>query len=216
MTNPPVIARRQLRLAAVEALSLLEASNAVSLLDSPGVWPSQPENMPAVLVRATRTGKEAISRSTTNFTGTVTIEIEARVRGSTAEAAQDAIELLDAQVEQALLTNTAFVAMAQQISIEAETEVTAEGTTYIASTRMQLRCEVAETFDPIDDAPEALQPVAPPLEGVDLHADLRNIYDPTGTYGESLFADAIQPAPRQSGPDGRDEGAVQFNFTTST
>lgn len=214
MTTSPILARRQLRLAALQALVVLQLSDAVKQLDSPGTWMSQPEKMPAVLVRSPRTSKETMSRSTSNFTSTIVLEIETRITGATAQEAQDSIEQLDALVEQALLSNVAFVALSQQISIDTETEITAEARNHIAGTRMHVRCELPETFDPISDAPEVLQPVAPPLEGVDLHADLVATFDPNGVYGDVLFPTAVQPTPRTSGPDGRDEGGFEINFST--
>ena len=210
----PVLARRRIRLAALQALKVLETTGDVKVLDSPGVWTVQPDKAPAVLLRVARTSKETLSVSTTNFTSTVLVEIETKLTAANGEAAQNAIEQLDAQVEQALLTNTAFVALTQRISIEADTKITSEARNHVAGTEMLIRCELVETFDPIEDAPDALQPAAPPLEGADLHADLAGTFDPLGIYGDALFGDAIQPAPRQSGPDGRDEGAVQFNFST--
>jgi hypothetical protein len=50
---------------------------------------------------------------------------------------------------------------------------------------------------------------------VNLHADLISQFDPLGVYGALLFPDAVQPAPRTAGPDGRDEGYVEINFPTS-
>lgn len=196
------------------ALGVLETSGAAKLLDSPGSWASQPDKMPAVLVRTPRTSKESMGRSTSNFTSTVTLEIETRLPAASAQAAQDGVEVLDALVEQALLTNVAFVALTQEIRIETDTEITAEARNHIAGTRMLVRCELAECFDPIEDAPDQLQPVAPPLEGADVHVDLVSVYDPQGVYGDVLFPAAVQPAPRQSGPDGRDEGALQINLST--
>jgi hypothetical protein len=213
MTTPS-LARREIRCAALQALKVLEITGGVKVINSPGTWTVQPGNAPTVLLRVSRTSKEPISQSTTNFTSTVWLEIETKLTAATGEEAQEAIEDLDALVEQALLTNTAFVKLSQRISIEAETKVVSEARNHVAGTEMLVRCELVETFDPIADAPEALQPVAPPLEGATLHADLASQFDPEGIYGDVLFPQAVQPPPRTSGPDGRDEGGFEVNFPT--
>jgi hypothetical protein len=212
---PPMLARSCIRRAALGALKVLETTGGVKVINSPGVWTVQPEKTPTVLLRVSRTSKDAISSSTTNFMSTVLVEIESKLIAATGEDAQAAIEELDALVEQALLTNTDFVKLSQRISIEAETQITSEARNHVAGTQMLVRCELIETFDPIADAPDALQPAAPPLEGVNLHADLVSQFDPLGVYGDVLFPDAVQPAPRTAGPDGRDEGYVEINFPTS-
>lgn len=208
----PVLARRQIRLAALQALKVLETTGGVKVINSPGVWTVQPDKAPTVLLRVSRTSKEAMSAATSNFVSTVLIEIETKLTAPTGEAAQDELEDLDALVEQALLTNTAFVALSQRISIEASSEIVSESRNHVAGTDMLVRCELVESFDPIADAPDALQPVAPPLAGVSLHADLASQFDPAGLYGDVLFPQAVQPAPRSSGPDGRDEGGFETNF----
>lgn len=199
----------------MSALAVVETAGAVKLLDSPGSWASQTDKAPAVLARSRRTGKELLSPGTSNFVSTIMLEIETRLIAANSQAAQDAIEELDALVEQALFTNIAFMSLVQKIWLETETEITAESRNHIAGTRWELRCELVETFDPIADAPDQLQPVAPPFDGMDLHADLVNVFDSQGVYGDGvLFPASVQPAPRESGPDGRDEGALQINFPT--
>lgn len=210
----PALARRRIRHAALKALKVLETTGGVKVINSPGVWTVQPEKAPTVLLRVSRTSKEQLSESTTNFKSTVLVEIETKLTAANGEDAQEAIEDLDASVEQALLTCTEFVKLSQRISIDAETQITSEARNHVAGTQMLVRCELVESFDPICDAPEALQPVAPPLEGVDLHADLVSQFDPLGIYGDVLFPQAVQPAPRTSGPDGRDEGGFEINFST--
>ena len=68
-------------------------------------------------------------------------------------------------------------------------------------------------FDPFNDAPLCLQPVLPDLAGLGIHVDLVSQFDAAGTYVGSLFPSSVAPAPRQSGPDGRDEGALNFNLS---
>jgi len=204
-----MLARRQLRLAAQDALT---AAKLGAVIDAPGDWVTQPEKMPAVLMRATRGSKVPMTAGPAQFTTTVTVELESRVVASTAPAAQDAIDALDQLVEVALFTNPQFVGITQRIYVETETEVTAEGRNHFGATKWAIRCECVDAFDPIWDAPEALQPVGAPLEGMDLHADLVNVYDATGTYLSAAFPGAAAPAPRTAGPDGRDEGGLSINL----
>jgi hypothetical protein len=142
----------------------------------------------------------------------VTLEIESRAAGANAAAAQDAIELLDFAIEQALFTNYALVSLVQQMNIDSETEITADGRVHFGATKMTIRCEICEVFDPLLDAPAPLQPVAVPLAGVNLHVDMIGTFDPNGTYLNPPFPSSVTPAPRSSGPDGRDEGALNINF----
>jgi hypothetical protein len=209
MSSPPMTARRQLRLAVLAALK--NATSAVAI-DSPGDWTTQPPNMPAILVRSPRGSKEAFCRGAFNFTSTVAVEIETKVLGKTGPEAQDNLEAFDAEVEAALFTNHAFIALVQQVTIDVESEVSSEGRHHYGGTKFTIRCEVAEAFDPVYDAPSAFQPVAVSLDGMNVHADLVNVFDPNGTYPNGAFPAATLPAPRGAGPDGRDEGGLSINF----
>ena len=209
MSAAPIAARRQLRLAAVAALT---GTTSAKTVDSPGDWTTQAPNMPAVLVRAPRGSKEAMCRGASDFTSTVAIEIETKVLGKSGPEAQDLLEALDAEVEQALFTNHALVSLVQQFTVDIESEVSSDGRHHYGGSKWTVRCEIAEAFDPIYDAPAALQPVAVPLVGMNIHADLVGTFDPTGTYPGSTFPGSVAPAPRTAGPDGRDEGGLTINL----
>ena len=57
---------------------------------------------------------------------------------------------------------------------------------------------------------ELYEPNAPiDLQTITLNVDLQNIFDATGTYSNPPFPAAVVPAPRTTGPDGRDEGYVE-------
>lgn len=209
MSAIPILARRELRLAVLAALQGVTSAQSV---ESPGDWTTQPPSMPAVLVRAPRGSKEAVCRGAPNFTSTVAVEIETRVLGKSGPEAQDRLEALDCEVELALFTNHALVQMVQQFTVDIESEVSADGRHHYGGSKWTIRCEFAEAFDPIYDAPAAWQPVAVPLDGIDIHADLAGTFDVTGTYPGSDFASSIAPAPRTAGPDGRDEGGLTINL----
>lgn len=59
------------------------------------------------------------------------------------------------------------------------------------------------------------QPPAIPLLDITIHADLENIYSPTGAFVPSPDAPHYTPttSPRTTGPDGRDEGALNLPLT---
>jgi|GEM_PF-6774630 len=170
MSYIPVTARRKIRSAAMNALSVLRSTNRVRLLASPGLLPSQSETMPALLVRVSYANKETLTASRPDFTTTVTLEMESRLTAATGEVAQDQIEDLDARIEQALLTNLDFVGLTQRITIETSTEMTSEARDVIAWTKWSVRCELVEIFDPVFEAPDSLEPVAVPLTEVTIDA----------------------------------------------
>lgn len=209
MSGAQVLARRQLRLAAAAAIAGAQLGAG---LDSPGDLVSQPERMPIVLLRATRGNKEPLGAGAVEFTSTVVLELESRATGLTSVEAQDAIDDLDFAIEQALLTNQDFVGLTQRIYIDTETEITSEGRIHFGATKWAIRCELCEVYDPIFGAPAALMPVAVDLLGADVQVDLVSTFDPLGTYPAGTFAAEVKPAPRQSGPDGRNEGALSINL----
>lgn len=209
MSDAPITARREIRLAVLAALRNVPSAKDI---DSPGDWTTQLANLPAVQVRAPRGSKEPLGRGAPSYTSAILIEIETKVLGKTGAEAQDLLEALDAEVEVALLTNHALVAMTQQISFEIESEINAEARHHYGGSKWSVRCEVAEVFDAIYDAPAAVQPVAVPFEGMSIHADLGNVFDANGNYASAVFPAAVMPAPRAAGPDGRDEGGLSINF----
>jgi hypothetical protein len=205
-----MLARRQIRLA---ALAALQGAALGAFIYTPGNLTSQPEKLPAVLLRAARGGKEPFTAASCDYTSTVQLEIESRVAGYSGEEAQDGIDALDAAIEQALLTNSAFTGLTQRIHVDVETEITAEGRLNFGATKWLLRCELVEVFDPVFGVPASVPPVAVPLDGIDLHVDLAGTFDANGTYPmPGPFIYPVAPAPRNSGPDGRDEGALTIDL----
>jgi hypothetical protein len=210
----PMLARRQLRLAVVAALQAIPGLN----VQSPGDWNTPPAQLPAALVRTSNDRKDAQGTQQPEFTTAVSVDILLRVQAITQAAAQDALEALGYQVEKALFTNYAIVGMLSRISsVDTDTEITAEGSAQFGRASIRMVGECFESFDSTeaDPAPSAW-PVVPaptvPLESVGVHADLVNVYDPSGTYTPSADAPPYTPtaAPRTSGPDGRDEGALDI------
>lgn len=202
------LVRRQFRQAVFVAL---ERSAIGALLDALSDWAVQPEKMPLVRVRAGECDKQQLGRGVPNFTSSVLIEIESYAAGQTAIGAQDAIEALDEKIEIALLTNHDLVSITQKIDLATRTTINAEARQHFSMTQWRIRFECIEEFHPFD-APASMQPVATTLNQVNIHLDLANVVDLSGTYPDAPFPQAISPVPRQSGPDGRNEGCVTIQF----
>ena len=204
MANPPILASRQLRLAAIAAL---QAASLDAQIESPGDWQTPSERLPMILLRMARERKESTSKGMPTFTTTSVMELSARLEATSEIAAQDAIEALGARIEQALLTNYSLISLVQQVAfIERSIEVTATGRHHVGEFKMAVGFEVFEAFDVLDvSPPEALTEIG-------VHVDLAAPFDANGTYANPPFPDAVSPAPRTSGPDGRDEGYLDIQF----
>lgn len=223
MTAPaqPMLARRQLRLAVVGALQAVQAANQIQTIDSPGDWNTPPEKLPAILVRGGRGRKDSVVRGMAEFNTVILLELEARIAATTAAAAQDAIEALAYVIENTVYNDYNVVGMVQQFaSVDEEFEVTADGGKHYGGVKMAISCEMFEAFDPTAAAPAASQWPAPEvvpvtLTSMGIHLDATNVYDPSGTYTPSTDAPPYTPtpAPRTTGPDGRDEGALSIPLT---
>lgn len=208
MADLLMTARRQVRLAVLAALS---GASLGATIQCPGDWETPPSKLPAILMRVSGDRKESIMRGPPEFTTTVTVEIEARVEAATAEAAQDALEALCYAIECAIFTNYALTSIIQQVaSIDSVIDITADGRRQLGGAMMTFAFELVEVFDPVLQSP--VQPVAVPLTEVQLHNDMLGTFDPAGTYANPPFPASVTPAPRTTGPDGRDEGALDINL----
>ncbi len=213
MAGELMLARRQIRLAALAALTGEQFAGVT--VDSPGDWSTPPELLPAILLRAPDDRKESIGKGAPQFTSTCTIEIEARVEERTGSAAQDAIEALCLCIEMALLTNNDLIRIINQVvSVESRTEISSEGRTHFGGARMLFAFEVPEMFDsygaPGAPPGEPLTGLPIPLHSFGLHLDAGAPFDSRGNYPDARFPAA--PAPRTAGPDGRDEGALNIDL----
>ena len=218
----PMLGRRQLRLAVLGALNSASlAVNGVPVtIMSPGDWTVIPEELPAIIVRTANESKTSFNKGgAPRFVTTCVLEVKAIVEESTAEAAQDSIEALWYAVENAILQNYSVIAMLDQVAgIDSGLEISAEGSRHLAGIAGAFRCEFPETaYDITQDEPEATQwpndpPPPAPLDAVSVVADLTNVFDATGTYTDPSFPQAVTPAPRTQGPDGRAEGTINEEF----
>lgn len=205
MATELMLARRQIRLAALAALTGEQFAGVN--IESPGDWNTPPEQLPAILLRAPDDRKESIGKGAPQFTSTCTIELEARVGAATDAAAQDAIEALCLVIEMALLTNDDLIRIVSQVvSVESRTEVTSDGRIHFGGARMLFAFEVPEMFDSFGAPGGAPGGVPVPLLSFGLHLDAGAPFDATANYPDARFS--VAPAPRTAGPDGRDEGAL--------
>lgn len=154
------------------------------------------------------------------FNSTVGIEVKAVVTATTAENAQNYLELLWYFVENALLVDFTITNSVQCVSsVESQFDVVSKGSNHIASMSSTFNFEGFELYDgqalPPDPADLNNFPVTPTpavqLNQMGIDLDLINVADPTGTHTNSEFPEfstSVVPAPRTQGPDGRSEAAL--------
>jgi hypothetical protein len=172
------------------------------------------------LLRVAAERKDSVVKQMPEFTTSVTLDIGLRVQGATAEVAQDALEALGYQVEQALFTHYGLVGMLQQIGgVDVDVEISSEGREHFGGAHVRVNCELFEAFDPTAVAPALTTwpPVVPAtvaLQTAGIHLDMDAPFDASGTYTPSPDAPLYTPtpAPRTTGPDGRDEAALDITL----
>lgn len=186
-------------------VAAFQAAAAAPTIQSPGDWSTPPAKLPAILVRCGDDQKVSTgANGETQFNTDFAIEIRGVVSGATAEAAQDALEDLAATIEDVVLRDIGIRSMTQDFPVVATaTEIKADGRLHFGAVHVAVHFQIYEAFDP---------DVTTSLERLTLTADLRNVYDPNGTYPAPPFPDAVQPAPRTSGPDGRAEGGFDIEL----
>jgi len=205
-TTSSILARRQLRLAVVSCLENAElAVNGTAVtVQSPGDWAQPAQNLPAVFIQTAMETKTAIMAGIPEFNTVITVLVKATVQNTTAESAQDDVESLWFQIENAILTNSSFVGISQKISnVSSNLEIKSTGSEHLAGIAGSFDVEVFEAYEPSSSSLASITEV-----GIDV--DLKNIYDPTGTYQNQKFPNQVTPSPRTSGPDGRSEGSIDL------
>lgn len=176
---------------------------------SPGDWNVPGSLLPVIKVRSGQETKTSLARAQPDFTTDSAVELQLAVQAASAEAAQDAMETLLGQVEDAIFCNAALVSAVQQFTrVTSIPTFTAEGDQHIAGLAMTIDMEVVETFDPF----AVLNAV--PLQQVNVTVDSANVFDASGTYANPAFPSSVLPAPRTQGPDGRAEGGLVINLPT--
>jgi hypothetical protein len=129
---------------------------------------------------------------------------EDKVERETSEAVKADLSTLRRQIKVAALTDRSIVASVEQVvGVRTETAISAEGKKHVGELRMQFAVRYPEDFEPV---------ITDQFDGLDVHADLTDPFDRTGVYPDAPFPEATRPAPRTSGPDGRDEAALSITF----
>lgn len=186
---------------------------------SPFDWPMAADSYPHILVHARKERKESLGPNTPEFDVFTTIEIIARTKspalvGNAGSAsALAAAETLKAQIESVLINNPAIWAdpaggqrIEQFTTVDSELSTSSEGDMPIAELLMSIEVKFYQ-------GPEVFFPIPTvPLQTITLHVDTAAPFDPNGTYANPPFPSAVHPAPRTSGPDGRDEGALNITL----
>jgi hypothetical protein len=186
---------------------------------SPFDWPTTPNSYPLILVHARKERKVSLGPNTPEFDVYTTVEILARVRSPAgivdtgSVAALAAAETLKLQIETALINNPLIWAdpnggqrIEQFTTVDSEINTSSEGEMPMAELAMSI--EVKFYQGPEDFYPIPLNP----LQTVNVNVDTASPFDPSGTYPSPPFPSAVNPAPRTSGPDGRNEGALTINL----
>lgn len=184
--------------------------NVFSALD----WPTWNGSYPILYLQTPVEDKESLGRNGgPQFTVTATLKVSARVQtpaqanGAGAAAAVAALEALQRQIELALINNPTLMRELQQFPfVRSEMKVSAEGEQNLGELVMDVGMEFYQ-------GPEDFFPIATtPLEQITVDLDATNVFDANGTYANPPFPDAVLPAPRTQGPDGRAEGGLDISL----
>ncbi len=184
---------------------------------TPRTWPTQPVDLPAIIVRTPTQRRQSTGRhGPPQFMGEVMLTVTARVTATTEADADEVVRVIAEQIETAILQNGEFIFdsdIQQFTSTALELRVSAEARSITAEAHCSFACEVYEIFEPTIDAEGDPFPPRHQLQGIDVKADLRNVFDPSGTYpAPTAPAYSPTPAPRSTGPDGRVEGGADIDL----
>ena len=142
------ISRKQLQFLAIKAL--LDANTlAGNRVFEARAWPTRPEEFPLVMLQTPRDRKVSLGRGIRQFNTTITLAVVGRVLAVNEDAANEGLDLLSGQIEDALLTNLEFSSNVQQFTtIDTQAVVVADGKQIIGEIGMTLECEVYQAWGP--------------------------------------------------------------------
>ncbi|MBI6944205.1 phage tail protein [Pseudomonas putida] len=181
-------------------------------------WATWSGCYPMIYVRPPIEEKESASRNGAPFfTVTTTLRIqvkdEAPALANSAGAAllEQQLMVISDQIQAALINYPPLMGKLQRFPfIRTEMVTTSAGDTELGELEVAIGLEFVQTADDFYQLP------AYPITEVKVTNDLANVFDPSGTYSGSDFPDAVQAAPRTSGPDGRAEGGFTVTLTHET
>lgn len=161
----------------------------------------------------------SLGPNTPEFDVYTTVEIVARTKSAAqvgdagSAVALQAAEALKLQIETALINNPLIWAdpaggqrIEQFTSLDSEINTNSEGEMPMAELSMSIEVKFYQ-------GPELFFPIPTnPLQTLAINADMAQPFDANGTYSNPPFPSAVNPAPRTSGPDGRNEGALNITL----
>lgn len=143
-----------------------------------------------------------------HFNTVVTVAIIATVQCDTEDEAEEALEVLENQIEQAIFTNFNILKEIEQFeTTQSQQIVNSEGEQFIGQVQINFNMQSYEEFDP------ASQEVYSLLNTVAINVDTVYPYDATGTYEDPPHPETVQAAPRTRGRDGRNEGYLEIDVS---
>lgn len=194
---------------------LMGATNAGDRVFAARTWPIAKGDYPLIYLHSPAEDMESMGRSgAPQFTVTAVIRISARIQlknmAGNAAAAQsvDDLEVFQQQIKSALINYPPLMARIQQFAfVRSQIQEDGEGALELAELVMDIGMEFYQ-------GPEDFYPV-PLDEPQQIHItnDLTNVFDASGTYSDPAFPQAITPAPRATGPDGRAEAVLDIDIT---
>lgn len=193
---------------------LLGKTDAGSRVYSPLDRPTWSGNYPVIFLTTPEENKESLGpNGAPQFEVTMTLRVTARVQENQqkddagAAAAMAALERLQQQIEVALINNPALMSLIEQFPfVRATNDVSGEGEVHLGELKMDIGLQFYQ-------GPEDFFPITgDALKEITVDADLVNVFDPNGTYPNPPFPDAVVPAPRDEGPDGRAEGGADITL----
>ena len=151
-----MIDRTTIRASAVVTLKAAN-TDAGDKVYSPRDWPTMPESYPYIIMRTPKERKEncAPRNGPPQFFTTILLTAVGRVEELTEAAAEEALESLSKQIEEALLRNSQFIyenGVQQFSSVETSMGVMSESERHYGETIVQFSIEVFQMYEPTIDA----------------------------------------------------------------
>jgi hypothetical protein len=195
--------------------ALKGATAAGSNVFSPRDWPTWDGTYPVVLVSAPDEVGESLGRNAPQFTVTTTVRIEARMQttpmdsDAAASTLMAGLQAMRDEVKRAVINSYDLTKITQQYPFfRSRITTDPSGDQHLGQMVMELGMEFYQ-------GPEDFFPITPvAIDEIGIHVDSINVFDPSGTYPNPPFPQAVTPAPRTQGPDGRDEGYLVIQTDT--
>lgn len=178
-------------------------------------WATWSGCYPMMYVRPPIEEKESLSRNgPPQFTVVTTLRIQVKAETPALENAGGAalleqqLMVISDQVQAALINYPPIMGKLQRVPF-----IRTEMITSSAGDKEVGELEVAIGLEFYQGPEDFYQLPTYPITEIKVTNDLANVFDPSGTYSGPEFPDAVQAAPRTSGPDGRAEGGLTVTLT---